>query len=99
MAGIYDLYDLYTTCVLDVLGLCAQCPEAVVVKVMTRRDSRSVRVFVPNVKVVDQGFHDVMLLDMAYVDAPDISANDLSILRLQWACVSGFWDGPTLAGA
>ena len=43
-----------------------------------------VRVFVLDVKVRDQGFHDVMLLDMGDVEGPDVSVADLSILRLQW---------------
>ena len=85
------IYDLNTTCVPDVLALHARRPEAVVVKVMTDRDSRSVRVLIPDEKVRDWGFHDVTLLDMGDVDGPDISVGDLSILHLQWpvAVVSG----------
>ena len=77
-------YDLNTTFVPDVLGLRARRSEAAVVKVMTGRDSRSVRVLVLDEKMKDRGFHDVTLLDMGDVEGPDVSVGDLSILRLQW---------------
>ena len=60
------------------------CPGAAVVKIMTGRDSRSVRVLIPDVKVWDQGVHDVTLLDIGDVGGPDVCVADVSILRLQW---------------
>ena len=78
------IYELETTCVHDLLGLRARWPGAAVVKVMPDRDNRSVRVLVPEVKVRDQGFHNVTLLDMGDVEGPDVSVAYLSIMRLQW---------------
>ena len=77
------IYELETTCVQDVLGLRARRPGAAAVKIMTGCDSRSVRVLVLDVKVLDRGFHDVTLLDMDDVEGPDASVADLSILCLQ----------------
>ena len=54
------------------------------IKVLLRRDSRSVRAQAPDVKLRDQGFHDVTLLDMGDIAGPDISIADLSLLHLQW---------------
>ena len=78
-------------CVPDVLGLYARHPEAAVIKVMTEHDSQSVRVLILDEKVVDQGFHEVTLINMADADALYVSVNDLSILRLHWSAfvVSG----------
>ena len=62
-----------------------------VIKVMTGRDSRSVRVLVPDGNVRDRGLHDVTLVDMGNVEGPDVSMDELSILRQQWplSVVSG----------
>ena len=54
------IYDLDTTNVPDVLGLRAWRPEAAVVKVIQGCDHRSVRVLVPDEKVRDRNFHDVI---------------------------------------
>ena len=75
-------YELKT--VPDVLGLHARKPGLAVVKVLLGRDSRSVRALVPDVKVLDRGFHDVILLNMGDITGPDVSIADLSLLRLQW---------------
>ena len=69
---------------MDVLGLRAQWPGAALDKVISGRDSRSVRVLVPDVKVLDRGFHVIMLLDMGDVEGPDVPVADLSLLRLLW---------------
>ena len=66
--GSTELYDLDTKCVPDVLGLHARGPEAAVVKVMSGRGSQCVRVLIPDDNVGFQGFHDVLLFDMADVD-------------------------------
>ena len=63
---------------------CTQWPGAALDKVISGRDSRSVRVLVPDVKVLDRGFHVVMLLDMGDVEGPDVPVADLSLLRLLW---------------
>ena len=63
---------------------CSGPAGAAVIKVMTGRDSRSVRVLVPDGNVLDQGFHGVTLVDMGDVEGPDISVAELSILRQQW---------------
>ena len=78
------IYESQTTCVLDVLGLRARRLGVAVVKVMTGHDSRGVRVLVPDVNVLDQGFRDVTLVDMGDVKGPDVSVDKLSILRQQW---------------
>ena len=78
------IYELKTTYVLGVLGLHARRPGAEVVKVLSERDSWSVRVLVPDVKVLDRGFHDATLLDMGDVEGPDVPMADLSLLHLQW---------------
>ena len=62
------IYELDTLCLPDVLGL-------------TERDSRSVRPLVPDVNVVDMGFHDVTVVDMDHVVGPDFPVADLDILR------------------
>ena len=63
------------------------------IKVMTGPNSQSVRVLIPDEKVVDQGFHDVTLIDMADADTPHVSVNDLSIPRLQWPVFGVSWMG------
>ena len=75
-------YELKT--VPDVLGLHARQPGAEVIKVLLGRDSRSVRALVPDVKVLEWGFHDVTLLDMGDITGPDVSMAELSLLRMQW---------------
>ena len=78
------IYELQTSCVSDVQGLHAWRPGAAVIKEMTGRDSRSVRVLVPDGNVRDRGFYDVTLVDMSDVEGPDVSVDELSILRQQW---------------
>ena len=71
-------------CVPDVLGLHAQHPEALLVKVMLGRDSQFVRVLIPDDDVGYRGLHDVMLVDRTEEDAPYVALSDLSALRQQW---------------
>ena len=82
--GSAGLYDLDTRYIPDVLGLRARRPEAAVVKVMLRKDNRCVRVLIPDENVGHQGFHDVLLNDMADADAPYVAVSDLSALRQDW---------------
>ena len=55
-----------------------------VVKVLLGRDAHSVRTLVPDPRVNDRGFHEVMLVDMRDTTGPDVSVADLYLLRLQW---------------
>ena len=86
--GSAGLYDLDTRYIPDVLGLCARRLEAAVVKVLSRKDNRCVRVLIPDENVGHQGFHDVLLHDMADADAPYVAVSDLSALRQERYCVT-----------
>ena len=92
-------YDLNTTFVPDVLGLRAQRSEAAVVKVMTGRDSRSVRVLVLDEKMKDRGLHDVTLLDMGGCRRAGRLRGRLVHSSSAVAIVSSFRVGPTTTGA
>ena len=85
--GSAGLYDLDTRYIPDALGLCARRPEAAVVKVMSRKDNRCVRVMIPDENVGHKGFHDVLLHDMADADPPYVAVSDSSALRLDWPAV------------
>ena len=89
--GSDELYNLNTECVPDVLGMRARRPEAAVIKVVSAGDSQCVRVLIPDENVWYQGFHDVLLFDMADEDAPYVAVNDVSAVRKQWpvSVVSG----------
>ena len=50
--------------VLDVFGLTGRRPEAAVVRVLQGRDERSVRALIPDLRVLERGFHDVTTVDM-----------------------------------
>ena len=69
-AGVFDLIQ-------DVFGLCNRRPDAAGVWLTLCRDERSVRVLVPDPRVLDNGCHDATIIDM-------VSGNDLSLLRRQW---------------
>ena len=88
------LHELNTESMPDVLGLRAWQPGAAVIRVMTGRDSQSVRALVPDEKVLGRGFHDVTLVDMDHIDGPDVPVAELDILRLMWPVpvVSGMFD-------
>ena len=77
--GVYELQT-----VPDVLGLYSRGPGATVVRVLLGRDDHSVCALVPDQGVIDQGFHEVTLVDMGDTFRPDVSIADLSVLRLQW---------------
>ena len=86
--GSAGLYDLDTRYIPDVLGLRATgWPEAEVVKVMSRRDNRCVRVLIPDENVGHKGFHDVLLHDMADTDTLYVAVSDLSALHQDWPAV------------
>ena len=69
-----------TTCVPDVLGLRTRYADADTVRVLPGRAQESVRVFILDTNVVDRGFHDVTLLDMAEAVGPAVPMGDLSLL-------------------
>ena len=77
--GVY-----YLATVPDVFGLHGRRPDVAVVKVLLGRDPRSVRSLVPDLSVINWGFHDITIVDMEDVAAPAISDTDLSLLRRQW---------------
>ena len=66
------------------IGLCAVQPDAAVVKVMSIPDNRCIRVVIPDNNVGTDGFHEVLIHDMADVDAPYVSVSDLGCLQLDW---------------
>ena len=85
--GSAGLYDLDTRYIPEVLGLRARWPETEVVKVMSRKDNRCVRVLIPDQNVGHKGFHDVLLHDMTDADPPYVAVSDLSALRQDWPAV------------
>ena len=60
------LHELDTESMPDAFGLRARQPGAAIIRVMTVRDSRSVRALVPDRKVLDRGFHDVRYKSRRY---------------------------------
>ena len=71
---------LDTTCVPDVLGLRTRDADAETVQVLPGRVRASVRVLIPDANVVDRGFHNVTLLDMADAVGPAVPVGDLCLL-------------------
>ena len=58
--------------------------DAVTVRVLAGRALECVRILIPNANVVDGGFHDVTLLDMADALGPTVPVGDLCLLQRQW---------------
>ena len=52
--------------------------------VLQGRDERNVRALIPDPRVMEQGFHDVTIVDMGDSPEPSLSLDYLSQLRLQW---------------
>ena len=78
-----SLYDLDSG-IPDVIGLRVVQPDAAVVKVMSIPNNRCVRVVIPDNNVGTDGFHEVLIHDMADADAPDVPVSDLGCVRLDW---------------
>ena len=78
------LYDLDKD-IADVIGLRAIQPAAAVVKVMSIPNNICVRVVIPDNNVGTNGFHEIIIHDMADADAPDVPVSELGCLRLDWA--------------
>ena len=74
---MFDLKDE----IQDVFGLCDRRPDAAGVRVMLGRDERSVRVLVPDLRVLENGFHDATIIDMGDMAEPAVSENDLSLVQ------------------
>ena len=76
------LYDLAPD-IPDVMGLRALKPSAAVVKVMSVRDSRCIRVVTPDDHVAC-GYHEILLHDMGEEELPFVSLSELDYLRRIW---------------
>ena len=74
-------YDLDKD-IADVTGLRAIQPNAAMVKVMSIPNNRCVLVVIPDNNVGAGGFHEILIHDMADVDAPDVPVSELGCLRL-----------------
>ena len=74
----------------DVIGLTGRRPDAAESRVLQGRDVRSVRVLVPDLRGLDQNFHDVTIVDMgeSLVSLQELSLSvslqEVSLLRQQW---------------
>ena len=68
----------------DKVGLFGRRKEAAVSRIMTGRDSRSVRFVVPDGRVVDRGYHDVTVVDMEEEREPMVVLRDMTRLRELW---------------
>ena len=66
------------------IGLRAIKPDAAVVKVMSVPDNRCVRVVIPDNNIGTDGFHEILIHDMADADAPDVPVSELGCLGLDW---------------
>ena len=77
-----SLYDLPPE-LLDVMGLRAVRPGAVVEKVMSVRNSRCIRVVTPDDHVTC-GYHEILLHDLGEEDLPFVLISELDYLRRTW---------------
>ena len=74
-AGVVPLHN-----VPDVIGLVGRREGAVESRVLQGRDTRSVRVLVPDCRGLDQNFHDVTIVDMGDLPESHVSLPELSTL-------------------
>ena len=77
--GVVDLGTI-----LDINGLAGRQPGAAGCQVLQGRDARSVHVLVPDLRGLEQNFHDVTIMDMGDLPESSVCLNDLSMLRRQW---------------
>ena len=68
----------------DKVGLFGRRREAAMSRIMKGRDCRSVRFMVPDVRLVDRGFHDVTVVDMEDDREPTVVLQDMTRLRELW---------------
>ena len=73
--------DIHSDGVMDLTG---RRPGAAVTRVLQGRDVRSVRALVPDPRGLEQGFHDVAIVDMGDLPESSVSMDELSLLRRQW---------------
>ena len=78
------LYDLAPD-ILDVMGLRALRPSAAVAKVMSVRDSRCIRVVIPD-DHVECGYHEILLHDMGEEELPFMTRYQQDLERRRKAC-------------
>ena len=68
----------------DKVGLVGRRKDAAPSRILQGRDSQSVRFLVPDVRGVDQNFHDVAIVDMDDEREPKVMLADLCHLRDSW---------------
>ena len=68
----------------DKVGLVGRRKDAAASRILQGRDSRSVRFLVPDVRGVDQNFHDVTIVDMDNERELKVTFADLCHLRDSW---------------
>ena len=68
----------------DKVGLFGRRKDAAASRILQGRDSRSVRFLVPDVRGVDQNFHDVTIVDMDEEREPKVTSADLTHLCDSW---------------
>ena len=68
----------------DVIGLAGRRSDTAERGILQGRDIRSVRVLVPDLRGLDQNFHDVTIVDMGDVPESSVFIQELSSLRQQW---------------
>ena len=68
----------------DKVGLFGRRKDAAVSRILAGRDSRSVRYVVPDGRVVDRGYHDVIVVDMEDEREPMVVMKDMTRLRELW---------------
>ena len=77
-----DMISLET--IPDKVGLFGRRKEAAMSRIMSARDCRGVRFVVPDVRLVDRGFHDVTVIDMEDDREPTVVLKDMTRLRELW---------------
>ena len=77
-----DLISLET--IPDKVGLFGRRKEAAMSRIMSARDCRGVRFVIPDVRLVDRGFHDVTVIDMEDDREPTVVLRDMTRLRELW---------------
>ena len=68
----------------DKVGLFGRRKGAAMSRIMRGRDCRGVRFVVPDVRLVDRGFHDVTVIDMEDDREPTVVLRDMTRLRELW---------------
>ena len=77
--GVVDLRSIP-----DVIGLAGRRLGDAECRVLQGRYVRSVRILVPDLRGLEQNFHDVTIVDMGDLPESSVSLKELSMLRQQW---------------